>query len=313
MVKFLYSRILTNNWFGKTSPANALDERLGTLIRKTRGLYATAPDLVHPDLVAAVQKLNAQVAFTMRTDSVEIILDTLDEFQADLVMRDGSQIQVLESLSDILTMNVRRFQYCCVLRRERIVLVWHDDLEEIIPHALRLEDRLLSLIWGTKVSPFGATTIPASPDVSRPGSVYGGMTQYGSTQKLAQLSIEDVQDLDEEKAKFSPESLERPVYVTSALFAGLAVLLVIVLAFGLATAKLVVETMVDGQMVRFALAAALPFLIMVGLYLYVVAIVRNSSVISLMHTIVRSQSSLTYFRSSVPLEACKATPGTTPA
>lgn len=109
----------------------------------------------------------------------------------------------------------------------------------------------------------------ASPDVSRPGSIYGGMTQYGSTQKFAQLSVEELQDVDEEKAKFSPESLERPVYVTSALFAGLAVLLVIVLAFGLATAKLVVETMVDGQMIRFALVAAIPFLIMVGLYLYV--------------------------------------------
>jgi hypothetical protein len=194
-----------------------------------------------------------------------------------------------------------------------MVLVWHDDLEEIIPHALRLEDRLLSLIWGTKVSPFGATTMPASPDVSRPGSVYGGMTQYGSTQKFAQLSVEEVQDIDEEKAKFSPESLERPVYVTSALFAGLAVLLVIILAFGLATAKLVVETMVDGQMVRFALAAALPFLIMVGLYLYVVDTVCSSSVLPLIHAIVLSRSSLTSFRSSVLLEECKATLDTIPA
>lgn len=124
MVKFLHSRVKTSNWLGDATPDEAYRECLGVLIRKSRGIYATAPNAVHPDLVAAVQKLNAQVAFTMRTDSVEIILDSLEEFQTDLVMKDGSRLQVMDSLSSISSVNVKRFQYCCVLRDERMILIW---------------------------------------------------------------------------------------------------------------------------------------------------------------------------------------------
>jgi hypothetical protein len=87
--------------------------------------------------------------------------------------------------------------------------------------------------------------------------------------QLPIINKDDTNMGDEEKEvpNPDPESLERPVYATSALFVGLGVMLVIVLAFGLATAQLLVESMVDQQMIRFALAAALPFLMLVGLFL----------------------------------------------
>jgi hypothetical protein len=33
-----------------------------------------------------------------------------------------------------------------LVREEQIVLIWHDDLQQIIPHATRLEEKLLSLV-----------------------------------------------------------------------------------------------------------------------------------------------------------------------
>lgn len=127
-----------------------------------------------------------------------------------------------------------------------------------------------SKIWGSKISPFGNISGPPTPfSTSRPASSYNGSIHHGSDDKLPIVDYKEEPIEDVEKVVFAPESLERPVYVTSAVFVGLGILLVIVLAFGLATAKLVVETMVDKQVIRFALAAALPFLMLVGLYLSV--------------------------------------------
>lgn len=79
---------------------------------------------MHPKLLTAVQKLNSQVALTMRTESIDVILSTLEPYKTDLLMTDGSQLQVLNGLSEISTTNVKRFQYCCLLREEAMVLVW---------------------------------------------------------------------------------------------------------------------------------------------------------------------------------------------
>ncbi|KAF2432593.1 hypothetical protein EJ08DRAFT_123024 [Tothia fuscella] len=277
MVRYLYGRVTASQWI---SPTTGEGECAGVLIRKTRGVYTTAPNPVHPDLLAACLKLNAQVAFTMRTETVEIILSTLEPFQTDLLMTDGSQLQVLNSLTDISTTNLKRFQYSCLLRHERMLLIWHDDLQEILPHAIQLEERLLSLIWGSNASPFavpfGALPSPiATRSFSRPASSYNGTTQFGgSTDKLPITATDEMFDGDEEKGEPAPESLDRPVYVTSSIFAGLGICLVIVLAFGFAASKLVTETMVDGGMIRLALAAAIPFLMIVGLF-FVVTIFTN--------------------------------------
>jgi hypothetical protein len=116
------------------------------LVRKARGQYITTPGTVHPLLLSAVQKLNVEVAFTMRTDTVDAILETLQPFQTDILLTDGSQVQVVESLQDILTVKVKKLQYAAVVRREEMLLVWHDDLQQILPHAAKTEEKLLSLV-----------------------------------------------------------------------------------------------------------------------------------------------------------------------
>lgn len=87
---------------------------------------------------------------------------------------------------------------------------------------------------------------------------------------------------DEEKARSNAaESLGRPVFVTSALFVGFGLCLILVLTLGLMASKLLVAFLVDGQPLRFALMAAVPFLMLVGLYLQVDTVqpecVRNAN------------------------------------
>jgi hypothetical protein len=82
----------------------------------------------------------------MRTDTIDAILATLQASETDILLTDGSQVQVLESLQDILTVKVKKLQYAAVIRREEMLLVWHDDLQQILPHAMKTEEKLLSLV-----------------------------------------------------------------------------------------------------------------------------------------------------------------------
>ena len=116
------------------------------LLRKARGQYITAPVNVNPLLLSVIKKLNVEVAFTMRTDAIDAIVATLEDFQTDILLTDGSQVQVLDSLQEILTSHIKKFQYAALIRSEKMLLVWHDDLQQILPHALQIEDKMLSLV-----------------------------------------------------------------------------------------------------------------------------------------------------------------------
>jgi hypothetical protein len=87
-----------------------------------------------------------EVAFTMRTDMINGLFESWDDGQTELRLKDGSQLQFVESLATVASMSIKKFQYACLVREEQIVLIWHDDLQQIIPHATRLEEKLLSLV-----------------------------------------------------------------------------------------------------------------------------------------------------------------------
>jgi hypothetical protein len=121
----------------------------GVLLRKTRGHYVTEPSLIDPILLQAVARLNVEVAFTMGTETTQIILQLLGPDEPDIVLPDGSQLQIIDSLAEIArsgSSSVKKFQYGALVRNEQILLVWHDDLDKILVQARRIEEKLLGLV-----------------------------------------------------------------------------------------------------------------------------------------------------------------------
>jgi len=139
----------TNRWLDVVSESGLEPECIGVLLKRSRDNYACEPNPIHPGLLRAVQTLNVAVAFTMSTDTTDIILAALEPSQTEIILRNGSQIQVLKSLSQISSSSsslVKRYQYAALVREEQILLVWHDDLDRIIPHSVDIESRLLTLV-----------------------------------------------------------------------------------------------------------------------------------------------------------------------
>lgn len=90
--------------------------------------------------------MNVEVAFTMRPKMLEGIISSLVPGQSDAKLSDGSQLQILPSLDAITAASVKKFQYACLVKHEKMLLVWHDDLQYIVPHAAKMEEKLLALV-----------------------------------------------------------------------------------------------------------------------------------------------------------------------
>jgi len=145
MVSYLGTKICAMGWI-PSSALNNPHEGLGVLLRQSRGRYVCSPENIYPPLSTAVQRLNVGVAMTIRPQMLSGIIDNLSPGQTELRMKDNSQLQIISSLTAITATNVKKFQYACLLRQERCVLVWQEDVGQILNHAVRVEDRLLSFV-----------------------------------------------------------------------------------------------------------------------------------------------------------------------
>ncbi|EZF73045.1 hypothetical protein H105_04976, partial [Trichophyton soudanense CBS 452.61] len=147
IIKYLHARLATSKWCPPPSDPNS--EYHGLLLRKSRGVYISEPDLVHPLLLGAVQKINVAVAFTMATEITRIIFSILQTDQTELILPSGFQVQVVESLAEIAcspSSAIKKFQYVALVREERLLLIWHDELEKILIHAEDVEGLGMCLI-----------------------------------------------------------------------------------------------------------------------------------------------------------------------
>lgn len=267
IIKHLHAKACSMRWMTPTASLQGSCE--GVLIRKGAGEYVTEPQAADQDLLQAVQRINPGVALTMSTDGTQAIFDVLEPFETELMFPNGSQIQIFESMSDVTTSStIRKFQYAALVRQERLLLVWHDDLGAILTQATDVESRILALVWGTAKSPFSG--FDSAIQSSANSTLGGSMIDFDvSKEKVVEVSAEEV-DADVEKADSPRESLARPLILTSSIFIGLAMVLIICLVFGLGNRQLILQTMTDKFYPRLLLVLTEPLWLALGLFFVVV-------------------------------------------
>jgi hypothetical protein len=263
MIGYLYKRAISSGWISQRySP----EDHLGVLLRRARGHYVTAPEPVNPVLLDAVMRLNVVVALTMRPEMLDGILASLTPGQTELRFKDGSQVQIIESLALAHPTSVKKFQYACVCRRERLILVWHDDLQGIVPQATRMEEKLLALVWGEAKLPFSIHGTPNRTPSILSSAV--SLNAFGEKSGPMVHVDESTEDLDRDPAYERPESLARPVVRSSAFFVGLAMALGISLICGVYVGRIVSECLLDGDWSRLGLIVPIPLLMVVSLFFF---------------------------------------------
>jgi hypothetical protein len=270
IIKHLYAKASSMRWMSSAAPSPHVCE--GVLIRKGLGNYVTEPQAINQDLLNAVKRINPGVALTMATDGTQAIFDVLEPHETELMFQNGSQIQIYNSMADIASsIAIKKFQYAALVRQERVLLVWHDELGAILSQATEIESRILALVWGTTKSPFGGwdSVIHSSANSTMDGS---GMDMTMDT-KGKELDV-DVEELSGDPEKLSSdannESLARPLIFTSSVFVGLAMVLIISLVVGLGGRAIILETMTDHFWPRLLLILTMPLWCALGLFFVIV-------------------------------------------
>ena len=266
IIKHLHAKACTMHWMipGPVPPGICA----GVLMRKSQGSYVTEPENIDQALLEAVKKVNPGVALTMSTEGTSAVFDVIDPSETELLFQNGSQVQIYNSMAELAASSaVKKFQYAALVRQERVLLVWHDDLGAILSHAMEIESRLLALIWGTAKNPFGGSTNPFSTGAN--SYMASEIDVPIEKEKEAEINVEEV-NRDGDIEAGPRESLARPLVLTSSIFIGMAFMCIIILVIGLGNRSLALEVMTDQVMIRLALIVTEPLFLMMGLFFVIV-------------------------------------------
>lgn len=125
---------------------------IGVAVRLPDGNYTTEPQSMDRDFYRVLQSFNCKAAFTMSSEITSALIDQISPFQTELqVAPRGLKIQIVQSLAELAsgTTTVTKKSYMCILREERMVLLWNDSVEGILTHGTDVEGILVGIVSGT--------------------------------------------------------------------------------------------------------------------------------------------------------------------
>ncbi|KAL4063684.1 glycosyl transferase family group 2-domain-containing protein [Scleroderma yunnanense] len=242
----------------------------------------------------AVAALNPLVAVKIRSAAVHAALaECPADEKADCIYVDAdTRIQVLDTM--VLLSQAEKEQNAAFIRDERVLVVWSDSLDTIVPIARDFEDRLIRLLWRNRPP----LSTPAQSSPSAPPSVpeslsghshsYAHLTTVPLSEKTSPPSPAQPQEMSYRrtwygrKIPISVDDIEKAVKRTqrsTMLFApvynGLAAGLALVF-MGNGIKVLLEEWRLDGSYTHFALIVLVPFLFSVALF-FTLQIFQNIS------------------------------------
>ncbi|KAL2065738.1 hypothetical protein VTL71DRAFT_3408 [Oculimacula yallundae] len=279
-VRYLYQRCVDRKWlqeFGDDSGTAPEQSALGVAMRKPDGMnYATEPATVDAQFLDALRLVEARIGVTMSSEITESLFAQVSPFQAELHLGPRVKVPVIQSLDAFLDgrEEVDPKSFACLLREERIVMLWSDTVEGILAHAADVEDKLMAHVWGTHISTpvnsysWSPNYQPRHPVSSTPSSA----SVFVDEKYLAIQAAIDIEDRGDDYFDPNTESAappERPFLLLHAGVIGVSVALVVFVEM-LCVSKLLTEYRYDGKVIRFALVFTIPIFVMFSLFYFVV-------------------------------------------
>ncbi|KAH9023009.1 glycosyl transferase family group 2-domain-containing protein [Lactarius hengduanensis] len=286
-------------WF-KPSAENV---HAGVCLRIQAGQYRVFPYENHflGPFEAAVRILNPAVAVKVRSAAVHVALNTVDENAEAIYVDDNTRIQILDTMHDLPRAD--KEQCGAFIRDERVLVIWSDNLDSIIPLCRDFEEHLFKLVLvshrsSTTITP-GPSIAIASPDTSVVNSASDVQLNNEKLQEQAPVPAQAPASAPENakpisggslwgwrigsKAKQAPapRDLEtgsasaRPTRYFAPVYGGLGLALS-TFFIGSGANILLQEYRLTGTFTRFALLATAPFLFCVSLF-FALQVITNIS------------------------------------
>jgi hypothetical protein len=146
MARYIHKQCASAKWLDPTELSDT--STLGVGIRLPDGSFSYEPSTLNPTVTAAIQALNPAVAVTMASEITAAVFRQLSPYQSELqVQPRGIRIPIVESLDSMQdSINNIKNTFVCIVRREKIVLVWMSAVESILSHGTDIEAKLLASV-----------------------------------------------------------------------------------------------------------------------------------------------------------------------
>ncbi|KAJ7472250.1 glycosyl transferase family group 2-domain-containing protein [Mycena galericulata] len=242
----------------------------------------------------AVAALNPQVAVKVRSAAVHAALADVSPDEKNIYVDANTRIQILDTM--LMLPHADKEQCAAFIRDERVLVVWSESLDAIIPTCQDFEDRLIKLLWRSR--PTGSSNV---------GSLAGSVLSHSSVPTRQSGDARALYDPEKPNAPSDDDSeklrtkarvrrnwygkkvgvttttvgadiesglrdrreakLYAPVY--NGLAAGLAFVFI-----GSGVKTLLMEWTLDGSFIRFALCALTPLLWCISLF-FALQLIQN--------------------------------------
>ncbi|KAJ7076004.1 glycosyl transferase family group 2-domain-containing protein [Mycena belliarum] len=117
----------------------------------------------------AVAALNPQVAIKVRSVAVHAALADVPPDDKNVYVDANTRIQILDTMLQLP--HADKEQCAAFIRDERVMVVWSESLDAIVPTCQDFEDRLIKLLWRSR---------PTGPASTAPGSLAGSVLSHSS-------------------------------------------------------------------------------------------------------------------------------------
>ncbi|KAJ8100763.1 glycosyl transferase family group 2-domain-containing protein [Lipomyces tetrasporus] len=177
--------------------------------------------------IASVAALNVEVALKLSYPVVKVLLNVLSPNAHDIELSLNTRIQVLDRLDELP--RARKYQYAAFIRSEDSLVIWADNIRDIVAFGSVIERKMVEIVWDTDIV---------------------------SKQRNRRRLVHQENGVDLESGKALLEE-ERPVKVMQALCVGIAIMIVMTF-YGLMFRTLALEAKADGNYFRLLAVLYLP-------------------------------------------------------
>jgi cellulose synthase/poly-beta-1,6-N-acetylglucosamine synthase-like glycosyltransferase len=146
VLHFLWSRTQGDAWFKPTEE----NISAGVCLRVETGHFRVFPyeNRYLVPFESAVRQLNPLVAIKVRSAAVHAALNTVKDDATAIYLDVHTRIQILETISELPTAD--KEQCGAFIRDERVLIVWSDDLDNILGLHTDFENKLMKLVWRSR-------------------------------------------------------------------------------------------------------------------------------------------------------------------
>ena len=155
MTQYLYRRFREQGWLEIDPLAKDKVSTLGVAIRadpaewdeETR--FITEPSNLDQSIKSIAAKLSLHAVATMSSEITSFIFRMVNATQGEFMLTPNKvTVPVVESLEELATgmAGVVSRDFCCLVRRERIVLVWSHTGEDLLHKASDVESKIMGSV-----------------------------------------------------------------------------------------------------------------------------------------------------------------------